>query len=215
MNETLDFSALKATIKGDLSEAFKRFNVETKFAPIFSRDETKDIEITFTNILNREDRLNRPSILVKHDIFNLALLQHLIKENRKCMCLTWDKILCKTSEEINVGWIVPPDILLDILSPFYENNDDKFCSLTKSLALFPPKDTSIGVQLLDKIIEKAGSRMLDWQFKQTFEEFREDLIKRIEKESQRIDLDDEINEFLRKQEITEKKEPNGGGRKAK
>jgi len=41
--------------------------------------------------------------------------------------------------------------------------------------------------------------MLDWQFKENFEQFKSELINRVANESRKVDLDNEIEAFMKHQ----------------
>jgi hypothetical protein len=146
--------------------------------PVLLRD---DLHKQYTNALLDMHKHKSP-YLVDNDVRVLAHMVRNYSEARTQMiCLTWDGAMIKVARENGrCGCVVTPEVAHD----FVMESDDELLGRQLSLVHLLSRSANamdtVGAVILDRIVSLVHSELADWQFQQAIEDFKNQMLGRID-----------------------------------
>jgi hypothetical protein len=161
------------------------------------------VEIAYAHKLEELNR-RKPFLLVDHDVQVIAHMRRSRTERNEIrMCLTWDAVMIGVGRELeDCGWIVSPHEASDVVQTRHKIDGAKLNAIAHGLARIRERPSEIGARIIDRVVQLALNKLLDWQFQQRLESFYREALGRIDLNSKTYtEVDNEINKFLESEGI--------------
>lgn len=183
----------------DIQSMMNRSGIEFIESPKYTHEQSKFFEQEYVYYLNKI-QLSKPTHLINHDVWALQFTNELIQKGEHWIILTYDKSLISVSKvDEYKGWVSTPERFIDLTTNYGNLSDAQYTSLIHSFATYSEKTLSAGARIIDKIIQYASPEMQEWQFKNEFDIFKNNLLSNTDLNA--IDsvqkIDNSIEEYLR------------------
>ncbi|MEX1014396.1 MAG: hypothetical protein WDZ80_04520 [Candidatus Paceibacterota bacterium] len=191
-------------IMTDLQSILNREGINFVKTPNFNHENTVEFETAYSHFLH-ENRINKPTHLINHDVWALQFTNDDIIENGShWIILTYDKSLISVSRTSDFrGWIANPSNFLDLTEGSKPLSESKLISIIHSVATYSEQTLSVAARILDRIVYYASDEIQNWEFKEDVRKFKEELIDNIDLNSDdyNLDVDRKTDEFLKSKGI--------------
>lgn len=188
-------------IMNDIQSLFTRNGIKYQEIPNYSPDDLKQEQNEYSFYL-REKAIEKSDSLMKNDAITLHFTNEKSrKENDHWMILTYDRSMINVANNINSStWVNTPFTFLELTEMTKELSEREFSSLVQSMVTFRSKTFEIGARILDRIILFASDKMQDWEFMESIQEFKSEMVEMIPKDDTNFlsEVDKRTNEFLSK-----------------
>lgn len=186
-------------IMTDIQSIMNRSGIEFIESPKFTHEQSKFFEQEYAYYLDKM-HLFKPTHLINHDVWALQFTNELIHKGEHWIILTYDKSLINVSKVNEYkGWVSTPERFIDLTTNCGNLTDTQYTSLIHSFATYSEKTLSAGARIIDKIIQYASPKMQEWEFKNEFDVFKNNLLSNTDLNA--IDsvqkIDNSIEEYLR------------------
>lgn len=194
-------------IMTNIQSLFTRNGIIFQEIPNYSSEELKREQNEY-NFYLKDKGIDKSDHLMQND----AITLHFTNEksdryNEHWMILTYDRSLIDVANNLKSStWVNTPFPFIELTEMSKELSEKQFSSLVHSMATFSSKTLSIGARVLDRIILFASDKMQDWQFKQSAEQFKSEMISSIPIDDTNFlkEVDKRTNEFLLKHGVNVK-----------
>lgn len=158
----------------------------------------KRVEEAYLHTLHKVKR-TKATILVDHDVQVLGHSRRMRAERSEIrMCLSWDRTMIAVGRELeDCGWVVSPHEAADIIQARLKISDTKLTALAHSIARVRERPSELGARIIDRVVQLAGLKLQEWQFRDRLEAFYREALQRINLATDSYDeVDREIEAFL-------------------
>ena len=200
--EHSDMRMWRREIITTMQSYFTRNGIEFEEVQQYDADRLEAIISKYTDYLETEGKTKKMHLL-RNDAKVLSHINEKIsQEGEHWMMITYDRTLIEVAQRSkNLGWVCVPTDFIDMTAMSSVNGEETIFSLMHSVASMSERTLSIGARILDNIIMYASQQMLEWEFKQEVEKFKEEMVQRVIKSENRdfiSVIDKETEDFLKK-----------------
>jgi hypothetical protein len=153
-------------VMSELEVLFRDYGITFEFIRPLPEHYRKDVESEYAYALHKLRRSKHP-LLVEHDVLQLGhCRREIVERGETRMCLTWDGAMISVGRKLrDCGWIVSPHEAVDFVQPFLRLSESKLLSLAHGLASVRERPREISARILDRVVQLAGERFLDREFR--------------------------------------------------
>ena len=188
-------------IMNDIQSLFTRNGIVFQDIPNYSSDDLKQEQTEYCFYL-KEKSIEKSDSLMKNDAITLHFTnERSRKDNDHWMILTYDRSMINVANNIRSNtWVNTPFTFLELTEMTKELSEREFASLVQSMVTFRSKTFEVGARILDRIILFASDKMQDWEFMESIQEFKSEMVEMIPQDDTKFlnEVDKRTNEFLSK-----------------
>ncbi|MDX9892202.1 MAG: hypothetical protein RBS29_06885 [Bacteroidales bacterium] len=188
------------SIMTDIQSILNKAGINFVEVPLYSHEDCAVFEKEYMKLIT-DMTVEKPTHLINHDIWGMQFTNDKIVKNKEnWIILTFDRSLIAMSKNSSYrGWIANPIKFIDLTENSKPLSESHYTSLIHSVATYSEKTLSAGARIIDRIIRFASKEIQNWEFKQEIEQFKLDLIEKINIDSSDIykEIDKETDEFLK------------------
>lgn len=188
------------TVMTDVQSILNRSGIKFVESPKYTHHQSKFFEQEYTYYLNKI-KSSKPIQLINHDVWALQFTNDSIADKGEhWLILTYDKSIINVSKVNEYsGWVSTPERFLDLTSNYGSLTEAQYVTLVHSFATYSEKTLSAGARIIDKVIQYASVEMQEWEFKNKFDQFKNNLVSTTDLDSinSAQNIDKGIDEFLR------------------
>lgn len=203
--ERHDYKGWVRSVMTDIQSLLTKSGVEFIEIPFYESGNCSYFQIEYAHSLEQKNK-KKPKGLINHDVWALQFTHDEVKDKQKHWAiLTFDKSMVDIAKKSEYsGWIITPDRYLDLTTGTQSLSESQYSSLVHSLASSSEKTLSMGARIIDKVVNYASNQMQNWEFKNEFDLFKQNLLSSVDLDSSSgmQEVDSQIDQFLIKHGIS-------------